>query len=441
MSMGKPRILLVSPDPNRLGNRPHYIKLAKTLFPPLGLLAVAGCTPPEYEVALLDENTTRLDYGAPCDLVGLTACTASAPRAYEIAAGFKKRGKTVVMGGIHATALPEEALRHVDCVGVGEAEGYWPRLLEDWAAGRLEQVYRNETYPSLERMPIPRRDLVRGSAYYLTNTVQTSRGCPYRCSFCSVHKFFGGRYRMRPVDDVMEEVQGLPRGGPLIFVDDNIFGRRERAAALMERLAPLGFEWFGQASMDTLQDDDFLSLAGRSGCRLLFVGFESLSEENLSDMNKPFNKPAQAAEIVERLHRHGIGCLGAFIVGLDHDDEGVFERIVQFVTEIHLDAVQIAILVPIPGTDDAERLAERIFDHDYAKRDGSHIVFYPRRISPPVVMEERLQWAYQEIYGRRGVRERLAGLQGPHAGITRRLNQAYAVRVNKWLQRIGVARL
>jgi radical SAM superfamily enzyme YgiQ (UPF0313 family) len=438
--MEKPRILLVAPDPSKLGNRPHHIKLAKTLFPPLGLLAVAGATPPDYDVSLLDESTARLDYDTPCDLVGLTANTASAPRAYEIAAEFKKRGKTVVMGGIHATALPDEALQHAHCVGVGEAEGFWPGLLADWAAGRLQPIYRNEGYPPLEGLPFPRRDLLHRGAYFLTNTIQTSRGCPFRCSFCSVHKFFGGRYRMRPLDEVTEELRTLRPDGPLIFVDDNIFGHRERAAELMERLIPMKFNWFGQASTDTLRDEKFIALAGRAGCRIIFVGFESLSNENLAAVNKPFNKPEQAHEIVQRLHRHGIGCLGAFIVGLDEDDEGVFDRIVQFVTDVQLDVVQIAIRIPIPGTDDAALLADRIFDHDYSKRDGSHVVFYPQRISPPVLVEQKLRLAYQQIYGRRGIRARLAGQRGPHVRFARRINQAYALRVNKWLQRIGVTR-
>jgi radical SAM superfamily enzyme YgiQ (UPF0313 family) len=256
-----------------------------------------------------------------------------------------------------------------------------------------------------------------------------------------VHKFFGGRYRMRPVGEVVEEIRTLRSDGPLIFVDDNIFGNRERAAELMERLIPMKLYWFGQASTDTLRDEEFVALAGRAGCRLVFVGFESLSSENLAEVNKPFNRPEQAREIVERLHRNGIGCLGAFIVGLDHDDETVFERLLQFVTEVKLDAVQIAIRIPIPGTEDAAQLADRIFDHDYSKRDGSHIVFYPRRISPPVVVEQKLRWVYRQIYGRSGTRARLAGQRGPHVALARRINQAYALRVNKWLERSGVTRV
>jgi radical SAM superfamily enzyme YgiQ (UPF0313 family) len=398
---------------------------------------VAALTPPEYEVSILDESVAPLRYDMAVDLVGLTANTASASRAYEIATGFRRCGVPVVMGGIHATAMPEEALSYVDAVGVGEAEGFWPRMLADFAAGRLERVYRNEGFPELDNMPVPRRDLVRRKDYYLFNTLQTSRGCPFRCSFCSVHRFFGGRYRMRPVDQVLEEVRGLPPDGPVIFVDDNIFGDRDRAHTLMEGMLPIQRPWFSQASMDRLQDEEYLRLAGRSGCCMLFVGFESLSDENLADMNKRFNHPTQIKETVARCHRCGIGVLGAFIVGLDYDDMSAFDRIIGLAEDVQLDAIQIAIRIPIPGTDDAERLADCIFDPDYRKRDGSHAVFRHPRISPPCRMEEGLQRAYAHLYSGRGIKIRLAGQSGPHVRWARKVNQGFRLRASKWLRRLG----
>jgi radical SAM superfamily enzyme YgiQ (UPF0313 family) len=428
----------VAPDPGRLANRRPRIRLAKTLFPPLGLLAVAAATPDDYDVAILDEANHPLRYDERADLVALTANTASAPRAYEIAAGFRRRGVPVVMGGIHATAVPEEALRCVDAVGVGEAEGFWPRMLADFARGKLEPIYRNQDYPSLDNLNFPRRDLLRRKDYFLWNTLQTSRGCPFRCSFCSVHKFFGGRYRMRPVAQVLEEMRQLPADGPVIFVDDNIFGDRARAQELMEGLLPLGRYWFSQASMDKLQDEDFLRLASRAGCRMLFVGFESLSDENLADVNKRFNHPKQIEETVQRLHRAGIAVLGAFIVGLDYDDITVFDRIVSLAEQAKLDAIQIAIRIPIPGTDDAERLADRIFDPDYSRRDGSHVVFRHPRISPPALLEQRLQEAYARLYGSRSIKLRLSGHTGPHLHWARKVNQGYRLRTNKWLLRLGM---
>ncbi|UCH34190.1 MAG: B12-binding domain-containing radical SAM protein [Armatimonadota bacterium] len=436
----RPRVLLVAPDPGCLGNRRHRIRLAKTLFPPLGILAVAAATPSDYDVAILDETNQPLRYEERVDLVALTASTASAPRAYEIAAGFRRRGVPVVMGGIHATALPEEALSYVDAVGVGEAEGFWPRMLADFARGKLEPIYRNDNYPSLDNLAFPRRDLLQRKDYFLWNTMQTTRGCPFRCSFCSVHKFFGGSYRMRPVPQVLEEARQFPSDRPLIFVDDNIFGNRARAQELMEGLLPMNRYWFSQASMDTLQDEQFLQLASRAGCRMLFVGLESLSDENLGDINKRFNHPDQIEETVQRLHRHGIAILGAFIVGLDHDDMTVFDGIIGLAEKAKLDAIQIAIRIPIPGTDDAEQLQSegRIFDPDYTKRDGSHAVFRHPRISPPGLLEHGLQHAYAHLYSRRGIKVRMSGQSGLHVQWARKVNQGFRLRAIKWLQRLGV---
>jgi len=434
----KPRILLIAPDPSCRGDRRRRFRFAKTLFPPLGLLAVGAATPPEYDVALIDESIRPVRYDEPVDLVALTANTASAPRAYEIAGEFRRRGVPVVMGGIHATALPEEALRYVDAVGVGEAEGFWPRLLADFACGKLEPIYRNDEYPSLDGLKPARRELVRPKDYVLWKTVQTTRGCPFRCTFCSVHKFFGGRYRMRPVPEVIEEVRALPPQGPLILVDDNIFGNRARAQELIEALMPFGQQWFSQASMDTLQDEEFLQLAGRAGCRMIFVGLESLSDDNLAAMNKRFNHPAQIEETVQRMHRCGIGVLGAFIVGLDHDDMTVFDKIVGLAERVQLDVIQIAIRIPIPGTDDAALLQDRIFDPDYTKRDGTRIVFRPAKISPPALLEQGLQSAYARLYSGRGIKLRLGGRTGDYIKLTRMVNQGFRLRANKWLQRLGM---
>jgi radical SAM superfamily enzyme YgiQ (UPF0313 family) len=435
----KPRILLIAPDPSCRADRRRRFRFAKTLFPPLGLLAVGAATPPDYDIALIDESVTPVRYDEPADLVGLTANTASAPRAYEIAGEFRRRGVPVVVGGIHATALPEEALRYTDAVGVGEAEGFWPRLLADFARGKLEPIYRNDEYPSLDGLKPARRELVRHQDYVLWKTVQTTRGCPFRCTFCSVHKFFGGRYRMRPVPEVIEEVRSLPRQGPLILVDDNIFGNRARAQELIEALMPFGQQWFSQASMDTLQDEGFLQLAGRAGCRMLFVGLESLSDDNLADMNKRFNHPTQIEETVQRMHRCGIAVLGAFIVGLDHDDMTVFDKIVGLAERVQLDAIQIAIRIPIPGTDDAALLEDRIFDPDYSKRDGTRVVFRPAKISPPALLEQGLQAAYARLYSGRSIKLRLGGRSGDYVKLARTVNQGFRLRTNKWLSRLGIA--
>jgi len=431
-----PRLLLVLPSPTR--RHLYRIKLAKTVFPPLGLLTVAAHTPPDFDIRLVDESVHRLDYALPVDLVAISANTASAPRAYEVASEFRRRGAQVVIGGIHATALPEEALQYADTVGVGEAEGYWAKLCRDFCDGKLQPIYRNEELPSLDHLPLPRRDLINPKDYHLPRTIQTSRGCPFRCTFCSVHKFFGGRYRLRPVGQVIEEVKLTPGKSPLIFVDDNIFADRERSLELFAALEPLQESWFGQVSMVNLQDEDFLHRAGQSGCRMVFVGLETLSADNLKDINKQFNKPDQVKETIARCHRHGIGVIGAFIVGLDHDDISVFEHIVDFAMDAQLDLVQIAIRIPIPGTDDSAALAPRIFDPHYERRDGTRAVFFHEHIHPPILLEEKLQWAYQQIYCKQGIRRRLSGHDGPYMKVSRIVNKGFALRASRWLRRLSL---
>lgn len=316
------KILLVAPDPGKYAGHRHLIRIAKTLFPPLGLLCVAAQTPPNIQIKLVDEAIGQLDFNEEADLVGLTANTASVMRAYEIAAEFRRRGKPVVIGGIHATAVPEEALKHADMVVKGEAEGLWGKLLTDLESGQAQEIYTHKEYPDITSIPRPKRELISPKSYYVPNTIQTSRGCPFRCRFCSVYKFFGGHYRMREISEVISEVNFLkfwaPKS-PIIFVDDNIFGNRNRARDLMEAIRPLQVEWFGQASMNALQDDSFLALAEQSGCRVLFVGLESLSPANLKDVNKAWNNPAEMKETVARLDRHNIAMLAAFIIGLPED--------------------------------------------------------------------------------------------------------------------------
>jgi len=430
------RILLVLPNPTPM--RFRGIKLAKAIFPPLGLMTVAANTPPGFEMRLVDEAVTPLDYDTPADLVAISTNTACANRAYEIAAEFRRRGAKVVIGGIHATAEPEETLRSADAVGIGECEGYWAQLCQDFEAGKLQQVYRCAGFPDLSDLPLPRRDLMNPKHYLMPRTIQTSRGCPFRCSFCCVHKFFGGRYRLRPIGQVMAEIERMTTRGPLVFVDDNLFGDRDHSEELLQAIAPRREEWFAQASSVSLQDEDFLQRAGRAGCRMVFVGIESLSTDNLKDINKQFNRPQDTKELIARCHRAGIGVMGAFIVGLDGDEVSVFERVVEFAMDAHLDVIQIAIRIPIPGTDDSAVLAPRIFDHDYRKRDGSKAVFFHDRIYPPVLMEERLQWAISHLYSKKAIKHRLSGHSGPHLPWSYRVNRGFALRANKWLRRLAL---
>jgi len=405
------RVLLVSPDRKDVVTaRARGERRLKAPFPPLSLLQVAALTPPDFEVRVIDEAVEEVDFGPRYDLVGITAFTSSAPRAYDLARAFQAKGTPVVLGGMHASACPEEALEHCDAVVIGEAEGKWGKLLEHARAGRLQRVYRSDEFPDMASVPTPRRDLIRRENYLVPNTVQATRGCAHNCSFCSVSAFFGHRIRSRPADAVAEEVRSLP-GRYVVFVDDNIMTVPSYARQLFERLIGTGKKWLGQASTTVLENAELMRLAARSGCRALFVGLETLSSAALARVNKGFNVVGRFNDIIKRLHDLGIGVVGSFMFGFDGEDEAVFERTARFCDQAHVDLPQYSILTPLPGTPlHAQMEAEgRIIDRDWSHYDGGHVVFAPRGTSPEK-LENGLRAALKHSYSRLGILRRLFGV-------------------------------
>ncbi|MEW5762054.1 MAG: radical SAM protein [Bacillota bacterium] len=395
------KVLLVSP----LGG-PNPQRTGRGVLPPLSLLTVAGLTPPGVEVRLVDEAVEEVDFDGDWDLVGITATTAQANRAYQIAHAFRSRGVPVVLGGIHPTALPEEAAQHADAVVIGEAEGLWPQVVEDCRRGNLARFYRHERFPELTNVR-PRRDLLKKGAYLTTATVQVTRGCPYNCSFCSVTRFFGGTIRQRPIREVIEEVRSL-KERLVVFVDDNIMGNPGYARKLFAALKELGKRWVSQASLPQLQDEELVKLAAESGCRGLFIGFESLSATELSKLRKLHNDTKNYINTVKRLHRYGIGVIGAFILGLDGDDRSVFDRIKEFAFKARIDLLQASILTPLPGTRLFAELEKegRIIDRDWSKYNGNNVVFRPLKITPEQ-LQEGFQRLLSQAYSIPGILRRL----------------------------------
>lgn len=364
-------------------------------FPSLSLAVVAAVTPERWETALCDEGFGPVDLDDPADVVALTGMTAQATRAYEIADAFRSRGKTVVMGGFHASNLPEEALGHVDAVVVGEAEEAWPRLLSDLESGRLQKVYRADQLLRPEAIPVARRSIFDGKGYLLTNTVQTTRGCPYDCEFCSVTAFFGRHYRKRPVEAVLAELAEMKKRGSYAFiVDDNIVVDRTYSLKLFRGMAGLGMKWLSHASLDLADDPELLSAMGKAGCIGLFVGFESLDEEALRAMGKKTNHVAAYLDAVKAFRDSGIGILGSFVLGLDGDGPDVFERTLRFCETARLEAAIFPILTPYPGTKVRARLeAEgRILSSDWRDYDMEHVNFRPKGMTV-----EELQRGYDGL--------------------------------------------
>ena len=359
-------------------------------FPSLSLAALAAVTPDSHEVALCDENIESLDLATPADLVAITAMTPQAPRAYAIADAFRSRGVPVVMGGFHASVLPEEALGHVDSVVAGEGEMVWPRLLDDFQRGELAPLYKPDCLVAMSGVPMARRSLFTGKRYLFTNTLQTTRGCPFDCEFCSVTAFYGRKYRTRPVESVLAELKELRKKNSFaFFVDDNLVANRAYALELFAGMKGMGFKWLSHAPIDFGRDPELLRAAGESGCVGMFVGFESLNQETLAAMGKVTNRATSYLDDAKAFRDHGIGILGSFVLGCDGDTPDVFPQVLRFCEEARLEAAIFPILTPYPGTAVRDRLVAegRITSNAWEDYDMGHVTFQPKGMTAAELQE------------------------------------------------------
>jgi radical SAM superfamily enzyme YgiQ (UPF0313 family) len=408
------KILLISPAfRNKLLENVRVLAL-----PPLNLMLIAAQTPAAYEVAILDEAFDDIDFDAKVDLVGITCMTPLAPRAYQVAAEFKKRGVPVVLGGIHPSMMPAEAVRYADSVVVGEGEELWPRLLADFSAGKLQKLYRVEKRPDITHLPAPRRELLTNK--YFVQTVQTSRGCPHNCKFCSVTLFNGGQYRMREIDDVIAEIKAIP-DKRLFIIDDNIIGSGktsiDRAFALFARLRECKKEWGGQTCLNIVEHEGLLKAAADSGAKAFLIGFESIEQEVLSGMGKKVNmRPTTRnfKDAIKKIHDHGIAIVGGFIFGTDNDNSETFKRTLDFILEAGVDAVQLSIQTPLPGTalyqqlEAENRLLLTNYPADWEAYNIFEPVFQPKNLGPEELYRNLIE-AYKTVSApwpsfKRGVR-------------------------------------
>ena len=326
------------------------------VWKPLSLMVLAGLTPPEWEISIVDENLGAPDYPTMPrpDLVGITAFTSQANRAYEVATHFRRLGVPVVMGGIHATMCLDEVMERVDSVVTGEAEGIWPQVLEDARHGSLKRRY-DGGLAEMNDVPFARHDLLAKG--YAFGAIQTTRGCPLNCSFCSVTAFNGTHYRQRPIPDVVREFQ-LIREKHVLVVDDNLIGTRPQHIARAKDLframaqANLRKEWVAQATINFADDEELLALAAKAGCSGVFIGFETPAPEGLLELGKKFNllKGRDIRASVRRIQRHHILVAGSFIMGLDIDEPGIGKRIAEVASQYGVDSLNVLFLTPLPGT-------------------------------------------------------------------------------------------
>ncbi len=355
------------------------------VWKPLSLMVLAGLTPPEWDITLVDENLGLPNYSAMPrpDLVGITAFTSQANRAYEVAAHFRRLGVPVVMGGIHATMCLDEVLARVDCVVTGEAEDAWPKVLQDVRLGNLKRRYDGGLAKINDVQPA-RHDLL--PAEYAFGAIQTTRGCPLNCSFCSVTAFNGAHYRQRPIEAVVREFQAI-REKRVLVVDDNLIGTRPehiaRAKDLFRALARanLGKEWVAQATINFADDEELLELAAKAGCGGVFIGFESPTPEGLREIGKKFNilKERDFRASVRRIQRHKILVVGSFIIGLDVDQPGIGKRIAETAGRYGVDNLNTLFLTPLPGTRlwDQMKLENRIALNNFPEDWNYYTLTFP----------------------------------------------------------------
>lgn len=359
-------------------------------FPLLSISVLAGITSARHEIKIIDESLSEIDFDLEVDLLAITAITPLAPRAYEIADGFRKKGKRVVIGGIHASWLPEEAKGHSDSVAIGEADEIWNEILVDAERERLKPFYRQKGRTDLGLLPIPRRDILPRKGYLFHNLIQTTRGCPFDCEFCSVTALHGRSYRMRPIADVEKEIQSLSRSKAYVFfVDDNLFGNRSHAKELLTMLSRHRLRWVSQGPIHIADDEEMVSSMAKAGCHGLFIGFESLREENLHLMGKRINRTEVYERGVRRLHDAGIGVYASFVFGYDYDDASVFDEFLEFAERNKIEGAFLPILTPFPGTRIYRRLKEegRILTEDWSKYDMATVVYQPKRMTMEELQE------------------------------------------------------
>ncbi len=354
----------------------------------LAIPTLASLTPSQHEIRVFDENIEDIDYGWQADLAGITVRTMFAKRAYEISETYRARGTKTVLGGIHPSMCPEDALPHCDSVVIGEAEDIWHTVLQDVENGNLKRLYKADKFANLAAAPMPdRTSLSQGR--YLLDILQTSKGCPFHCEFCAVHAFDGQTIRNKTIEQVISEIQSISSHAPykkkqaIFFADDNIIANKKFAKELFLALKPHNINWMCQASINISQEAELLQLMRASGCGAVFIGFESTSQENLAMMQKGVNRRFDYLEAIKRIQSYGILVHSSFIVGYDFDSQATFDELIGFIGETNLLMPMINILTPLPGTKLFKRLeAEgRIFHKDWSKYDTQHVVFSPAKMS------------------------------------------------------------
>jgi radical SAM superfamily enzyme YgiQ (UPF0313 family) len=379
---------------------PYWRPIKYSLFPPLGLATLAAYLAPSDRAIIVDEHVEALTLEDMPDLVVIQVYITNAYRAYRIADHYRSHGAYVCLGGLHVTSLPDEATAHADAIFLGPGEQTFPQFLDDFRAGKPARVYTSTSGRTLERVPPIRRDLIRRNFYLVPNSIVVTRGCPQHCDFCYKDAFFqGGRgFYTQRVDDALAEIERLP-GRHLYFLDDHLLGDRRFAEALFEGMNGMRRLFQGAATVDSILRGDLIERAAEAGLRSIFVGFETLTQENLRRSNKRQNLGRDYKAVADRLHSLGIMINGSFVFGMDDDGEDVFRRTVDWAIDRGITTATFHIQTPYPGTQLHARMVRegRMLTRDWSLYDTRHVVYRPSKLKPET-LKEGYDWAYREFY-------------------------------------------
>ena len=398
-------IKLISP---RVTMRPMDSAFKRQMAPPLSLLILGALTPEGHRVTIADENVERLNLGDRPNLVGITVKADTAVRSWDIARSYRQRGIPVVFGGIYPTTCPEENASHADACVIGEAEELWGNLLRDVELGCLKKIYRNEQAPDLSRTPIPRWGLIAEKRYLYTNTLTIGRGCPWRCAFCyNSSPNLPTGYRAKPVLNILQEIASLTTRH-VMFIDDNFIANPPFARRLLKALLPLGLTWHTAVSADIGRHDDIIDLMAASGCRSLFIGFETLNPASLRAANKQQNHIEEYERTVAKVHSRGMMVNASVVFGFDEDGPEVFDHTTRWLIDRKIETMTAHILTPYPGTALHSRLLaeDRILDHDLTHYNTSRAVFRPTGMTTKE-LEAGYLGAYRRFYSWRNIIRRM----------------------------------
>ena len=397
--------------------------------PNLGLLTIAGKIPDRYDVTFIDEDHgTEIPFSKSFDIVALTGMTQQIYRAYEIAQQFKKMGSYVVLGGIHASIMPNEALKNVDTVFIGEGENTWPMFLRDFEKGTPKRIYQSNNFVNLAESPVPRYELL-DSKIYKSFSIQTTRGCPRTCNYCTLPIMYGSTYRHKEVQQVIKEIKAIQKINSdafIFFADDNMFIQKEYSKELIREISKLGITWGTQTDISVSDDEELLKMLYKSGCHWLFIGLENVSKSGLAFLDDKQWKARRLENYeisIDKIHKNGINIWGSFMFGGDNDTQDVFENTLNFTLKNGIYSGSFTILTPLPGTRLFEQMSKngRIIDYDWSRYTFWDVVFRPLNMRPDE-LAKGVAWVYDNFYSAKNTAERAVKLKSRVRQMRRKIN-------------------